>query len=110
MKRAPLLFLARVTCVALTMVAASCSDRSPLDGPPGAKLSYSQVKVLAEQTARANGVPLGNYDEPVLRYEATNSQDEWLVSFQMKSPASPSGAFLVVIDDSTSRATFHGGE
>jgi hypothetical protein len=101
--------LARLAIIAITVVAASCS-RSPLTGPPDAKLTYSQVKTIAEQTAKSQGIALNEFDEPVMRFEGSGAKHEWLVYFQMKSPPPPGGHFLIVVDDSTSKANYHPGE
>ena len=110
MKRFASLAFAFAAVVAMASAGLSCTKRSPLDGPPDAKLSYSEVKALAEQTAKANGVDLSGYDDPVLRFEGANAKKDWLVYFQMKSPAPPGGHCLVVINDTTSAAQFHPGE
>jgi predicted small lipoprotein YifL len=110
MKRFASLLVALAAVVAAALAGAGCTQRSPLDGPPDAKLSYSEVKGLAEQTAKSNGIDLGGYDEPVLRFEGAEGKKEWLVYFQMKSPAPPGGHCLVVINDTTSAVQFHPGE
>jgi hypothetical protein len=110
MERSASLAVALAAVVATALAGGGCTKRSPLDGPPDAKLSYSEVKTLAEQTAKANGVDLSGYDEPVLRFEGANAKKEWLVYFQMKSPAPPGGHCLVVINDTTSAVQFHPGE
>jgi predicted small lipoprotein YifL len=110
MRRFASLLLSHVAAVAMLVSASGCTQRSPLDGPPDANLSYSQVKALAEQTAKANGIELNGYDDPVLSFEGASTKKEWLVYFQMKSPAPPGGHFLVTVDDATSAAEFHPGE
>jgi predicted small lipoprotein YifL len=110
MKRLASLVVAGVTVAVMVTFVAACGQRSPLDGPPDAKLSYSQVKKIAEQTAKANGIELAGYDDPVLRFEGAGQKKEWLVYFQMKSPAPPGGHCLVVVNDATSAAEFHPGE
>jgi hypothetical protein len=110
MKRFASLAVALAAVIATAMTAPGCTKRSPLEGPPDAQLSYSEVKALAEQAAKANGIDLGGYDEPVLRFEGAKAKKEWLVYFQMKSPAPPGGHCLVVINDATSAVQFHPGE
>jgi hypothetical protein len=90
-------------------MAVSGCQRSPLDGPPDANLTYSQVRAIAETTAKANGIELRGYDDPVLRFVGSGAKKEWLVYFQMKSPAPPGGHCLVVVNDATSVAEFHPG-
>ena len=110
MKRFASLAVALAAIVTTALAGAGCTKRSPLDGPPDAKLSYSEVKALAEQTAKANGIDLSSYDEPVLRFEGDKAKKEWLVYFQMKAPAPPGGHCLVVVNDATSAVQFHPGE
>lgn len=102
--------VSRLVVIATAVVAVSCSQRSPLDGPPEAKLSYSEVKEIAGKAAKSNGIALSNFDEPVLRFEDKNAKHEWLVYFQMKSPPPPGGYFIVVVDDATSKVELHPGE
>jgi hypothetical protein len=110
MKRFASLVVARVSVAVMVLFVVGCGQRSPLDGPPDANLSYGQVKEIAERTAKANGIELGGYDDPVLRFEGAGAKKEWLVYFQMKSPAPPGGHCLVVVNDATSAAEFHPGE
>jgi len=102
--------LASLAVLALVVAATGCTQRSTLEGPPDTKLSYSQVKALAEDTAKSNGIELSRYDEPVVRFDGGSAKKEWHVSFQMKSPTPPGGHFDVVVNDATSAAELHPGE
>src|SRR4051794_18644882 len=102
--------LSRLVAFTAAIIAASCSQRLPLEDLPDAKLSYAEVNRIAKNAAQSSGVILSDFDEPVVRFEGKDAKHEWLIYFQMKSPPPPGGHFLVVVDDATSKAVLHPGE
>src|SRR5690349_17266252 len=94
--------LARIAVIAvLALPTSACQGRSPLDGPPDAKLTYSEVRKLADDAAQANGVALGKYNEPVLRFNKSNGLSEWWVGYSRKEPGRLGSTMSIVVNDDT---------
>jgi hypothetical protein len=103
----------RVSIIAILAAAAllaACPDRTSLDGPEGAVLTYNDVSELAIETAKANGADLAAYSTPVLSFDKSKSQDQWRASFTLKGESRPGGHFMVLVDDSSKRTKFLPGE
>lgn len=100
----------RLAGVVIATFVVSCSSRSPLVGPPDAKLGYSEVNTLAIEAAKANGIVVAEYNQPVLNFEKSRVGSEWRVAFTMLSPARPGGHFAVLINDGTKQSRFEPGE
>ena len=95
-------YLARIAVIALLAVTtAACQGKSPLDGPPGAKLTYSEVRKLADDAALAKGIALGKYNEPVLRFNKSNDNSEWWVGYSRMEPGRIGGNMSIVVNDDT---------
>jgi hypothetical protein len=75
-----------------------------LDGPPEAKLTYSEVRGLATDAALANGITLNNYNEPVLRFNKSIAGSEWWVGYTRRAQGRLGGTFAVVVNDNTKEA------
>jgi hypothetical protein len=94
--------LARIALVAvLAFSVSACQGKSPLDGPPDAKLTYSEVRKLADEAARAKGIELSKYNEPVLRFNKSNDRSEWWVGYSRKEPGRIGGTMSIVVNDDT---------
>jgi hypothetical protein len=100
----------RFAAVAAFALLASCSGRSPLDGPPDARLTYNEASAIAMDAAKANGVKTAEYNQPVLNFDKQRHGAEWRVSFTMLPPERPGGHFAILINDDTKHVQFEPGE
>ena len=73
-------------------------------------LTKDEVIHIAEDTAKAKGYKLSDYDMTGCHYEFIGKDHTWWVFFELKPPGFPGGHFLVWIDDETKKAELRGGQ
>jgi hypothetical protein len=104
----PRMFLVAVFAAALLVSA--CSEKTPLDAPPGAKLGYQQVKEIAAEALEDEGVDLADYEQPELIFNGARHPKTWSVNYRHKDPAPAGGDYTVTIDDQSEDTKVRGGE
>jgi predicted small lipoprotein YifL len=101
MKIAVPITLRRLVVVAVIALVLAACGRTPLDGPPDAKLTYYQASALAAKAAKASGIPTDNYNVPVVSFD--KGTGEWRATFTLLQPGRLGANFQVAIDDSTQK-------
>ena len=99
-----------IAIFAAAAILVACTGRTPLDAPPSAAFTYSEVNKLVAEAARSNGANLAEYSSPVISYDGTKSEDQWTASFTLKGEGRPGGHFTVIADDRSKRTKFLPGE
>ena len=82
---------------------------APNPEPQGMRLSTAKVIRIAKQSARREGVDLGEFNDPRLRYGPDRKGEKfWVVIFEGRVPM-PGHHFMVIVNDHTAEAAFSPG-
>ena len=94
--------------IALALGACASPAESPTaeQCPQGARLTPAEAARIATDVARAKGIDLTKFSEPMAHYKPGT----WVVLFEgTEQPRRPGDHFGVVINDNTGEASFQGG-